>query len=194
MFHLQLSVESVDKPLLECHEAISLKAQRNVDFENLKFSKWTEAGDGEKQSDQFPFRAKFQPRIWGRLSLITATYTSKYVSCLLIYMSFTYPKVLTIQGLVHLCIHFRSGAMSHHSIQWHWVSINLNIKEQEKEDEEAGGKRRKSWCFPTTGQALKKLRDEKKGKGGGRGLAHLPLKSQHHCKPIFKGLQKTEER
>lgn len=118
-----------------------------------------------------------------------------YISGLLICMSFTYPKVLTIQGLVHLCIHFGNGTTSHHSINWHGVSVNLNIKEQEKEDEEAGGKRRKPWCFPTTGQALKKLtREEKKGEGGGRGLAHLPLKSQHHCKPIFKGLQKIEER
>lgn len=189
MFHLQ----SLDKPLLKCHQAISLKPQRNVILRT--FSKWTEVGDWEKQRDRFSFRAKFQPRIWGRLSLIIATCTSKSVSCLLVCVSFTYAKVLTIQGLVYLCIHFRSGATSHHSINWHGVSINLNIKEQDKEDEEAGGKRRKSWCFPTTGQALKKLRrEEKKGKGGGRGLAHLPLKSQHHCKPIFKGLQKIEER
>lgn len=43
-------------------------------------------------------------------------------------------------------------------------------------------------------EETKKRREEKKGKGGGRGLAHLPLKSQHHCKPIFRGLQKIEER
>lgn len=81
MLHLQLSVESLDKPLLKCHQAISLKPQRKVDFENIKFSKWVEVGDGENQNDQFPFRAKFQPRIWGRLSLIIATCTSKSVVC-----------------------------------------------------------------------------------------------------------------
>jgi len=69
MFHLQLSVESLDKPLLKCHQAIPLKPHRNTDSENIKFSKWTEVGDREKQSDRFSFRAKFQPRIWGRYCL-----------------------------------------------------------------------------------------------------------------------------
>lgn len=63
MSHHQIFVESLDKLILKCHEAISLKTQTNVDFENIKFSKLTEVGDREKQSDQVPFRAKFQARI-----------------------------------------------------------------------------------------------------------------------------------
>lgn len=159
MFHLQLSVESLDKTLLKCHHAISLKLQRSVDFENTKFST-LKVGDGEKKKSSFPFRAKFQPRIWGRLSLITATCASKSVSLLLYVWALHTQRFSQFKGLVHLRIHFRSGA-THHSINWHEVSINLNTKEQEK-DEEAEGKRRKSWCFPTTGQTLKKLRREEK--------------------------------
>lgn len=37
--HLQLSAESLDKPLLKCHWCISLEPQINVYFENVQFSK-----------------------------------------------------------------------------------------------------------------------------------------------------------
>lgn len=61
MLHFQLSVESPEKPLLKYHLAILLKPQRKTD--NIKFSKRTEVGGGEKESNLFLFRAKFQPRI-----------------------------------------------------------------------------------------------------------------------------------
>lgn len=61
MFHFQLFVDSPEKPLLKCHLAILLKPQRKT--ENIKFSKRTEVGGEEKQSNLFLFRAKFQPRI-----------------------------------------------------------------------------------------------------------------------------------
>lgn len=86
-------------------------------------------------------------RIWGSIALIIATYTSNSVSCWLVYTTFIYQMVLTIQGLVLLCIHIRSGAMSHLSINWQGVSINLCTKEQEKEDEEARRKRMKFLMF-----------------------------------------------
>lgn len=88
-------------------------------------------------------------RIWGRIALIIATYTciSNSVSCWLVYPTFISQMVLTIQGLILLCIHIRSGAMSHLSINWHGVSINLCTKEQEKEDEEARRKRMKYLMF-----------------------------------------------
>lgn len=122
----QLSVESPEKPLLKCHLAILLIPQRKT--ENIAFSKRTEVGGEENHSKLFLLRAKFQPIIWGRLSLIIATCISKSISHLLICMSFIYPRVLIIQGLVHPCTQFRSGVPSHNSINWHGAFTNLNSR------------------------------------------------------------------
>lgn len=130
MFHFQLSVESPEKLLLKCHLAILQIPQRKT--ENITFSKRTEVRGEEKHSKLFLFRAKFQPRIWRRLPLIIATCISKSISHLLICVSFIYPRVLIIQGLVHPCTQFRSGVPSHNSINWHGAITNLNIRRGRK--------------------------------------------------------------